>query len=49
LDKEAPELRTGFIPELDMKKIIVPSSTILDIFKNHYSDQIISDGSVYCI
>ena len=47
LDKEAPELRTGFIPELDMKKIIVPSSTILDIFKNHYSDQIKSEGSIY--
>ena len=49
LNNDGKEYRTGFIPELDMKKIIVPSSTILDIFKNHYSDQVKSDGSVYSI
>ena len=49
LNNDGREYRTGFIPELDMKKIIVPSSTILDIFKNHYSDQVKSDGSVYSI
>ena len=47
LNNDGKEYRTGFIPELDMKKIIVPSSTILDIFKNHYSDQIKSEGSIY--
>ena len=47
LNNDGREYRTGFIPELDMKKIIVPSSTILDIFKNHYSDQIKSEGSIY--
>ena len=47
LNEDAKPQRTGFIPELDMKKIIVPSSTILDIFKNHYSDQIKTDGTLY--
>jgi hypothetical protein len=47
LNKDAKPQRTGFIPELDMKKIIVSSSTILEIFKNHYSDQIKTDGALY--
>ena len=47
LNEDAKPQRTGFIPELDMKKIIVSSSTILDIFKKHYSDQIKTEGSVY--
>ena len=47
LNEDAKPQRTGFIPELDMKKIIVSSSTILDIFKKHYSDAIKVDGTVY--
>ena len=47
LDESSKPQRTGFIPELDMKKIIVSSSTILDIFKKHYSDAIKVDGTVY--
>ena len=47
LDESSKPQRTGFIPELDMKKIIVSSSTILDIFKKHYSDAVKVDGTVY--
>ena len=47
LNSDGKEYRTGFIPELDMKKIIVSSSTILDIFKNHYSDAIKVEGTLY--
>ena len=36
LDKDAGTYQYSNIPSVDLKKIIVPTKEILDIFKNHY-------------
>ena len=39
LNDDGKEYRTAFIPELDLKKIVVSTSSILDDFNKHYSDK----------
>ena len=39
LDKNAGKFCYSTIPTVDIKKVIVPTKEILDIFKNHYLEQ----------
>ena len=39
LDKDAGTYQYSNIPSVDLKKIIVPTKEILDIFKNHYLNE----------
>ena len=43
LDKNAGTYQYSNIPSVDLKKVIVPTKEILDIFKNHYLDEKKSD------
>ena len=43
LDKDAGTYQYSNIPSVDLKKVIVPTKEILDIFKNHYLDEKKSD------
>ena len=39
LDKDAGNYQYSNIPSVDLKKVIVPTKEILDIFKNHYLNE----------
>ena len=39
LNDDGKEYRTAFIPELDLKKTVVSTSSLLDDFNKHYSDK----------
>ena len=47
LDKNAGNYCYSTIPKVDLKKVIVPTKDILDIFKNHYLDEKKSDGKYW--
>jgi len=44
LDKDAGHYNYSTIPKVDLKKVVVPTNEILDIFKNHYLDEKKSDS-----
>ena len=46
LDTDAPKFEYSQIPKVNLKKVIVPTTEILDIFKEHYLNEKKSD-SVY--
>ena len=46
LDTDAPKFEYSQIPKVDLKKVIVPTTEILDIFKEHYLNEKKED-SVY--
>ena len=47
LDKEAPRYEYANIPKVDLKKVIVPTTEILDIFKEHYLNEKKVDGTYW--
>ena len=47
LDKNAGTYQYSNIPSVDLKKVIVPTKEILDIFKNHYLDEKKSDDKYW--
>ena len=47
LDHTAPNYEYASIPKVNMKKVIIPTTEILDIFKEHYLDQKKNDGDTY--
>ena len=47
LDHTAPNYEYASIPKVDMKKVIIPTTEIIDIFKEHYLDQQKNDGVTY--
>ena len=46
LDTDAPKFEYSQIPKVDLKKVIVPTTEILDIFKEHYLNEK-KDNSTY--
>jgi len=47
LDKDAGTYNYSTIPKVDLKKVVVPTNEILDIFKNHYLDEKKSDSTYW--
>jgi hypothetical protein len=47
LDKEAGQYNYSTIPKVDLKKVVVPTNEILDIFSNHYLDAKKSDSTYW--
>ena len=47
LDKEAGHYNYSTIPKVDLKKVVVPTNEILDIFSNHYLDAKKSDSTYW--
>jgi len=47
LDKEAGHYNYSTIPKVDLKKVVVPTNEILDIFKNHYINEKKSDSTYW--
>jgi len=47
LDKDAGTYQYSNIPSVNLKKVIVPTKEILDIFKNHYLDEKKSDDKYW--
>ena len=47
LDKDAGNYQYSNIPSVDLKKVIVPTKEILDIFKNHYLNEKKSDDKYW--
>ena len=47
LDKEAGHYNYSSIPKVDLKKVVVPTNEILDIFSNHYLDAKKSDSTYW--
>ena len=47
LDKDAGTYQYSNIPSVDLKKVIVPTKEILDIFKNHYLGEKKSDDKYW--
>ena len=47
LDKDAGNYNYSTIPKVDLKKVVVPTNEILDIFSNHYLDAKKSDSTYW--
>ena len=47
LDKDAGHYNYSTIPKVDLKKVVVPTNEILDIFSNHYINEKKSDGTYW--